>query len=86
VIEQVLRMANPKNDGGLYSLIADLYVIGGKFEEAERLKKLMLNEHVRQAKGLNLDKNGSSDCSEQWQKWVGSFSCPMAEATTTSFW
>jgi pentatricopeptide repeat protein len=86
VIEQVLRMAYPKNDGGLYSLIADLYVIGGKFEEAERLKKLMLNEHVRQAKGLNLDKNGSSDCSEPWQKWVGSFSCPMAEATTTSFW
>jgi hypothetical protein len=77
-------MANPKNDGGLYSLIADLYVIGGKFEEAERLKKLMLNEHVRQAKGLNLDKNGLSDSLELG--WVGSFSCPVAEATTTSFW
>ncbi|KAK2445240.1 hypothetical protein P8452_23125 [Trifolium repens] len=85
VIEQVLRMANPKNDGGLYSLMADLYVIGGKFEEAERLKKLMLNEQVRQAKGLNLDtKNGLSDSLELG--WVRSFSCPMAEATTTSFW
>jgi hypothetical protein len=65
--------------------MADLYVIGGKFEEAERLKKLMLNEQVRQAKGLNLDtKNGLSDSLELG--WVRSFSCPMAEATTTSFW
>ncbi|CAK8544491.1 unnamed protein product [Lathyrus sativus] len=57
VIEQVLRMANPENDRGLYNLIADLYVIGEKLEEAERLKKFMVNEHVRQAKGLNFDRN-----------------------------
>ncbi|KAL5060811.1 hypothetical protein RYX36_032415 [Vicia faba] len=57
VIEQVLRMANPDNDRGLYSLIADLYVIGEKFEQAERLKKSMVNECVRQAKRLSFDRN-----------------------------
>lgn len=57
VIEQVLKMANPENDRGLYNLIADLYVIGEKLEEAERLKKSMVNEHVKQAKGLNFDRN-----------------------------
>jgi len=58
VIEQVLRMSKPENYRGLYSLIADLYVIGDKSEEAERLKKLIIKEHLRQAKGLNFDRNG----------------------------
>ncbi|CAL0302349.1 unnamed protein product [Lupinus luteus] len=47
VIEQVLRMAKPEYDRGVYNLICDLYVMGKKIEEAERVRKLMLNdEHV----------------------------------------
>ncbi|XP_004494495.1 pentatricopeptide repeat-containing protein At2g20540-like [Cicer arietinum] len=58
VIEQVLKTAKPENDRGLYSLIADLYVIGEKWEEAERLKELMVNERMKQARGLNFVRNG----------------------------
>lgn len=59
VIKQVLGMAKPENDGGLYRLIADLYVIGEKWEEAERLTKMiMLGESVRQARGFNFGRRG----------------------------
>ncbi|XP_061366292.1 pentatricopeptide repeat-containing protein At1g33350-like [Gastrolobium bilobum] len=50
VIQQVLRMAKPEKDGGIYSLISDLYVMGEKLEEAERLKKLVLNKNLRKAR------------------------------------
>ncbi|KAK7337625.1 hypothetical protein VNO77_18208 [Canavalia gladiata] len=59
VIERVLRMARPENDGGIYSLISDLYVMGEKWEEAERLKRLMvLNERVRKTRGFSYVRNG----------------------------
>ncbi|KAK9937257.1 hypothetical protein M0R45_014059 [Rubus argutus] len=43
VVEQVLKMVKPENDGGVYSLIADLYVLGGKWDDAERVRNLMVN-------------------------------------------
>jgi pentatricopeptide repeat protein len=51
VIDQVLGMVKPENDGGVYSLICDLYVLGEKWDEAERLRKLMAKENVRKARG-----------------------------------
>ncbi|KAL8466205.1 hypothetical protein ACS0TY_035352 [Phlomoides rotata] len=50
VIDKVMEMVRPENDGGVYSLIADLYVLGGKLSEAERLRELMVKQNVR--KGL----------------------------------
>ncbi|KAK7284485.1 hypothetical protein RJT34_19231 [Clitoria ternatea] len=62
VIGQALRMAKPESDGGIYSLVCDLYVIGEKWEEAERLKKLMmLNQSARQGKARGL-RSGISTC------------------------
>ncbi|KAJ1393320.1 pentatricopeptide repeat-containing protein [Sesbania bispinosa] len=51
-------MAKPENDRGIYSLISELYVMGEKWEEAEKLKKLMLNEHGRKARGFSFVRSG----------------------------
>ena len=51
VIAKVLSMITPENNGGVYSLIADLYVLGEKWDEAESLRKLMLKENVKKARG-----------------------------------
>ncbi|KAK4273346.1 hypothetical protein QN277_021768 [Acacia crassicarpa] len=51
VIGQVMRMVKPENDGGMYTLISDLYVLGRKWEDAERLRKLMIDVNVRKARG-----------------------------------
>ncbi|KAK6118543.1 hypothetical protein DH2020_047713 [Rehmannia glutinosa] len=51
VIDKVMRMVRPENDGGVYSLISDLYVLSGKWSEVERLRKLMLSQNVRKARG-----------------------------------
>lgn len=58
VIDQVMRMVRPENDGGVYSLIADLYVLSDKWIEAERLRNLMLNQNVRKARGSSFIRNG----------------------------
>lgn len=50
VVEQVLKMVKPENDGGVYSLIADLYVLGGKWDDAERVRNLMVNHNVRKVR------------------------------------
>lgn len=51
VIGQVLRVVRPENDGGMYTLISDLYVLRQKWEEAERLRQLMIDANVRKARG-----------------------------------
>ncbi|KAL2524696.1 Pentatricopeptide repeat-containing protein [Abeliophyllum distichum] len=58
VIDQVMRMVRPENDGGVYTLIADLYVLSNKWIEAERLRQLMLNQNVRKARGSSFIRNG----------------------------
>ncbi|XP_024200021.1 pentatricopeptide repeat-containing protein At2g01510, mitochondrial [Rosa chinensis] len=50
VVEEVMKMVKPENDSG-YSLIADLYVLGGKWDDAERVRKLMVNHKVRKVRG-----------------------------------
>ncbi|KAL8508693.1 hypothetical protein ACS0TY_019081 [Phlomoides rotata] len=49
VIDKVMEMVRPEN-GGVYSLIADLYVLGGKLSEAERLRELMVKQNVRKVR------------------------------------
>nr|XP_016433354.1 PREDICTED: pentatricopeptide repeat-containing protein ELI1, chloroplastic-like [Nicotiana tabacum] len=51
VIEMVINVVRPENDGGVYTLISDLYVLGDKWAEAERVRQLMLHQHVRKARG-----------------------------------
>ncbi|XP_031282694.1 pentatricopeptide repeat-containing protein At5g66520-like [Pistacia vera] len=58
VIEQVLRMVKPENDGGVFTLICDLYVLNEKWDDAERVRKLMLNKNVRKARGSSFTKVG----------------------------
>ncbi|KAI3455770.1 hypothetical protein Pfo_012433 [Paulownia fortunei] len=58
VIDKVMRMVRPENDGGVYSLISDLYVLNGKWSEAERLRKLMLCQNVRKVRGSSFIRSG----------------------------
>ncbi|XP_050235613.1 pentatricopeptide repeat-containing protein At5g66520-like [Mercurialis annua] len=51
VIEQVLTVTKPDNDGGIYTLICDLYTSNERWDDAEKVRKLMLNQHVRKARG-----------------------------------
>ncbi|PIN24285.1 hypothetical protein CDL12_02995 [Handroanthus impetiginosus] len=51
VIDKVMRLVRPENDGGVYSLISDLYVLSGNWSEVERLRKLMLSQNVRKVRG-----------------------------------
>ncbi|KAL3523192.1 hypothetical protein ACH5RR_016026 [Cinchona calisaya] len=51
IFNQVMRTVRPENDGGVYTLISDLYVLSGKWGEAERIRELILNRKVRKARG-----------------------------------
>lgn len=54
VIERVWKTVKPESDGGIYTLISDLYVLNGKWDEAEWIRKLMANQGVRKLKGTSL--------------------------------
>ncbi|KAB1221584.1 hypothetical protein CJ030_MR2G027103 [Morella rubra] len=57
VIGQVLTTVKPENDGGVYTIISDLYVLGEKWDEAERLRKLMAKENLRKgSRGTSFQK------------------------------
>lgn len=58
VIHKVMRMVRPEADGGVYSLISDLYVLSGKWSEAERLRNLMLGQNVRKVRGSSFIRSG----------------------------
>ena len=50
VTEQVLRTVKPENDGGVYTLICNLFVQNEKWDDAERVRKLMVNQNTREAR------------------------------------
>ncbi|KAM3201105.1 hypothetical protein P3L10_033468 [Capsicum annuum] len=60
VIEKVMNMVWPENDGGVYTLISDLYVLGDKWEDAERVRQLMLHQNVRKARGSSFIRNNTT--------------------------
>lgn len=51
VIEQILEKIEPKNHGGIYSLISDLYVLEEKWDDAEKIRNL-LSQNVPKARLL----------------------------------
>lgn len=57
VIEQILERTEPENHGGIYSLISDLYVLEGKWDDAEKIRKLM-NQTVRKVRAYSLITSG----------------------------
>ncbi|KAG8654248.1 pentatricopeptide repeat-containing protein At1g33350 [Manihot esculenta] len=57
VIEPILSAIKPENDGGIYTLICDLYALNEKWDDAERVRKLMLNQNVRKARGSSFIRN-----------------------------
>ncbi|KAI3776839.1 hypothetical protein L1987_46629 [Smallanthus sonchifolius] len=58
VIKIVIEMLRPEKDGGVYSLIADLFVMGEKWDDAERIRRLMVNQNVRKARGASFISKG----------------------------
>ncbi|KAL7089779.1 hypothetical protein ACP275_13G203800 [Erythranthe tilingii] len=64
VIDKVMRMVTPENDGGVYSLICDLYVLSGKWSEAERIRNMMLTKNVRKSRGSSFVRSGINVKSE----------------------
>ncbi|GMP71276.1 hypothetical protein CsSME_00029753 [Camellia sinensis var. sinensis] len=59
VVDRVMEMVKPENDGGVYTLVSDLYVLGEKWDDAERVRKLMVNQNVRKARGSSFIRNGA---------------------------
>ncbi|XVE75478.1 hypothetical protein DITRI_Ditri12bG0097000 [Diplodiscus trichospermus] len=51
VFERVLETLKPESDGGIYSVISDLYILNEKRDEAERVRKLMVKQKVRKRGG-----------------------------------
>ncbi|XP_051128728.1 pentatricopeptide repeat-containing protein At5g66520-like [Andrographis paniculata] len=51
VIDRAMAMVRPENDSGVYSLICDVYVLQGKWDEAERIRRLMLEQKVWKVRG-----------------------------------
>lgn len=56
VIGRVLSLADPKRDGGVYALISDLYALNSKRDDAERVRKFMVEQNVRKVSGRSLIK------------------------------
>ncbi|KAL7241605.1 hypothetical protein ACSBR1_014243 [Camellia fascicularis] len=59
VVDPVMEMVKPENDGGDYTLVSDLYVLGEKWDDAERVRKLMVNQNVRKARGSSFIRSGA---------------------------
>ncbi|KAJ0694315.1 putative tetratricopeptide-like helical domain superfamily [Helianthus annuus] len=53
VIKRVVELLRPEKDGGVYSLIADLFVMGEKWDDAEKIRRLMVTQNVRKARGTS---------------------------------
>lgn len=53
VIDRVLRMVIPDDNGGVYSLISDLYAMGGKWNDVERIRRLIDARNVKKNRGAS---------------------------------
>lgn len=56
VIDRVMSEVRPENDGGVYTLISDLYVLSDRWDEAERVRQLMLDQSTRKVRGSSFIK------------------------------
>lgn len=46
IINQIITTVRPENDGGVYSLISNLYILSGKLGEAQRIRDHILDQNV----------------------------------------
>lgn len=53
VIHRVLKVMRPETDGGVYTLICDLYAMSGKWDEAQRIRDVMIDKNVRKVRGAS---------------------------------
>lgn len=44
MIERSLRVINPENDGGIYTLVCDLNALNKERDDTVQVRKLMLNQ------------------------------------------
>lgn len=51
VIDRVMEVVDPENNGGVYTLISDIYVLNNKWDEAERVRRLMEKQNVKKTRG-----------------------------------
>ncbi|CAA0834828.1 Pentatricopeptide repeat-containing protein [Striga hermonthica] len=58
VMDKVLKMVRPENDGGVFSLVCDLYALNGRWSEVERVRDLMLSKNVRKVRGSSFVQSG----------------------------
>ncbi|XP_078428707.1 pentatricopeptide repeat-containing protein At1g33350-like [Wolffia australiana] len=54
LIGRVLGMADPEVDGGIYTLVSDLYAMAGKWADVESVRVLMDRVRVKKKRGLSL--------------------------------
>lgn len=52
-IEKVLSMARSDHNGSVYTMVSDLYALGGRWADAERIRQLMDQEKVVKIAGLS---------------------------------
>ncbi|KAG8055098.1 hypothetical protein GUJ93_ZPchr0001g29743 [Zizania palustris] len=57
-MEKVLTMEIIEENGGLYTLISDLYAMGGRWEDVVRIRRLMEARNVMKTRGLSSIKLG----------------------------
>lgn len=50
VMGEVMTTIRPEENGGVYSMISDMYMLCGRTREAERLRELMLGHNVRKVR------------------------------------
>ena len=61
VVDRILRSVHPDNHGGVYTLICDLYDLNGKWNEAERVRKLMVDHNVKKPRGSSFISSGRQE-------------------------
>lgn len=60
VVDRILGSVRPENHGGVYTLICDLYNLNDKCSEAERVRKLMVEQNVQKPRGSSFIFSGRS--------------------------
>lgn len=59
VIEKVMAVIRPDNDGGVYSLISQLYLLCGRTSEAEGIREFMVAHNVKKVRASSFITNGN---------------------------
>ncbi|KAK8954000.1 Pentatricopeptide repeat-containing protein [Platanthera zijinensis] len=60
VIAEVLQITEPNDDGGVYTLVSDLYALGGRWNDVQKVRELMDRLRVKKKRGCSsfIDRDG----------------------------